>query len=160
MLLSKSFVWVAIAILLSGCSASRPPEDAGRRHTFVAEVAAANVSDVVYLPDVVGNDWSQVVFVGAYTSNQDVRRVLGFDFDVESLSPWTNTEGGTVVVLANDREVVAWMAIPSRDLELSCLDPERIDASEAVFTITDQDGARWLLKEGDANCRFLKPTSS
>jgi hypothetical protein len=110
--------------------------------------------------DVIGDDWSQVVFLGAYATNAEARSALGFDFDLEEVSPWTNTEGGTVVVLANDREVVAWMAIPSRDLELSCLDPEPIAVADATFTVTDQDGTRWLLKQGDQNCRFLKPVSS
>lgn len=114
MLLLKACRLIAIAIVLSGCSASTPPEDADRRHVLVAQVAGANVGDLVNLPDVVGNDWSRAVFLGPYANNNDVRSALGFDFDVAAVSPWTNTEGGTVVVLANDRGVVAWMGIPSR----------------------------------------------
>jgi hypothetical protein len=160
MLLLTASRLVAIAILLSGCAASTPPEDADRRHALVAEIAGANVGDVVNLPDVVGNGWSRAVFLGPYANNNDVRLALGFDFDVETASPWTNTEGGTVVVLANDREVVAWMAIPSRDLELECIDQEGIDPADATFTVAEQDGERFLLKQGHPTCRFLTPASS
>jgi hypothetical protein len=156
MLFRRAFGCVAMAILLLGCSASTPPEAADRRHAVVAEVAGAEAGSTVTLRDVVGNDWSRVVFLGAYANNEEVRSTLGLDFDVEAVSPWTNTEGGTVIVLANDREVVAWMAVPSRDVELSCLDPESIGVADATFTVTDQDGARWLLKQGDQNCRFLE----
>ncbi len=126
---------------VSACTTA-PPEDVDRREALIAAVGDAAQGDTVDLVAVLGDDWDRVAFLHPYYSNKLARETLGFDFDVESESPWTYTEGGTVVVLAADDELVAWLAVPSGDVQLGCLDGRVIPAVEAVFTIREKEG-RW-----------------
>ena len=141
----RSLMILATILVLGGCAGlgqGPGPEDTARRDTLIAAVSNAAVGDRLDLREVLGDDWDQIGFLGPYARNDIASTVLGFGFDYEAVSPWLNTEGGTVVVLAHNRAAVSWFAMPSDQVGLYCL--ERVDkavaAADAIFAVAEDDG--------------------
>lgn len=104
-----------------------------------------------------GDDWDRVAFLGPYSYNDRTREILGFPFDIERISPWTYTEGGTVIVLASGGEARSWFAVPSADVGLTCLgNTVVLSASDATMTVVKKGpGNRELAAERHPPCRYL-----
>jgi len=139
----------ALVVVVAACAPAAPAEDTARGDALVAAVNVAEPGSTVDLRSVVGSDWDRVVFLGPYTYNDRAKEALGFDFDIEAVSPWTNTEGGMLVVLASGSKVVAWFAVPSQQVGLHCLDQESIAAADTVLTVIEQQGGFRSLTDPD-----------
>ena len=135
---------VGLAVLVAACTSAPPstPDDAARRESLVTLVQSAASGSSVDLRAALGSDWDRAVFLGPYADNAGAREVLGFDFDLERVSPWTRTEGGSVVVLVKGAQPVAWFTVPSTDVSLSCLDYESVAATDGVLTLVE-DATGW-----------------
>lgn len=150
---------LALCAFVAACAAPAPApaEATDRRDAYMAAVQEAAPGETVDLKQVAGEDWDRVVFLGRYTDNEWIKESLALDFDVEAVSPWNNTEGGTVVVLAKGSKTIAWLAVPSSDVFLHCLDGESMPASEATFMVIEDEGYRGLLDEDNPRCSYLRP---
>lgn len=144
---------LTLALVVVACAPSTAPEDVGRREALVGAVRDAAPCDAIDLQAVLGHDWDRAVFLGPYATNAGAKEALGFEFDIESVSPWTNTEGGTVVVLAKGREAVAWFSVSSDESGLHDLDYASISAPDLRFTaVDDATGFRELVPTDTAGC--------
>jgi hypothetical protein len=108
---------------------------------LIEAVSNATVGDRLDLREVLGDDWDQIGFLGPYGTNDNARQVLGFDFDYEAASPWSNSEGGVVIVLADGRAAVSWFAVPSDQVGLFCMQgaDEAVTAEDATYTVAEDD---------------------
>jgi hypothetical protein len=129
-----------VLLLTVACSTlSLPPEDTERRDALNAAADAARPGDELTLTDVLGNDWDRASFFGPYYTNDQARQDLGFDFDIEKASPWTYTEGGVVIVLSRGPALVDWLAVPTPDIGLHCLENGEVLAVEDATLLVTQD---------------------
>lgn len=116
--------FLAILLMLGlACTASVGPPDHEADDLRGALITLAREQPEggrIRLRDAWPGDWDRVAILGPYYSNAIAGEVLGFAFNYESVSPWINTEGGAIVVLAKDHEALAWFKVPSRDIGL-CL---------------------------------------
>lgn len=134
-----------LAVAVAACAGGAPTpttqsEDASRRAALVTAVREATPGGTLDLRAVLGGDWDHVAFLGPYTDNAFARQLLGFDFDLQAVSPWTNSEGGAVIVLASGSEAVAWMAVPASTVGLHCLEDTRLPAGSAVVSVYEEAG--------------------
>ena len=144
-----------LAILVTACSPGTPStaNDTARRDALVAAVRQAAPGSTVDLRQTVGSDWERAIFLGPYIRNDEAKADLGFDFDIERVSPWVNSEGGTVVVLASGSQAVAWFALPSKDAGVHCLEDPTIPAADATLTLVEESGGyRELAKPDRLQC--------
>lgn len=149
------------ALALAACSGLTPPppEDDASRGALIAEVQGASAGDVIDLHDTVRAAWDRVAIFGPYAYNRMTRDTLGFEVNIEAMSPWTNTEGGAVLVFAEGDDLVGWFGVSSDDVALFCLYGVH-PLAEARFTLTiDQDDFRELASLTRPSCpRVLKAT--
>jgi hypothetical protein len=109
---ARAMVFVPLLVLVFACStppATPPPgEEAALvdRLASAARDAAADTADVD-LGELAGPDWDTTAVFGPYSDSEVARETLGFDWNLDGASPWTNSEGGAVIVLARDGQVVA-----------------------------------------------------
>jgi hypothetical protein len=158
----------ALILAVAACgSAPVPAEDAARSDALARQIHAAADGDVIDLRDSLGSDWDRLSIFGAYASNSSAREALGFDLDIEAISPWATTEGGTVFVLARGDHVVAWVSLRSGEGTADCLFegiPARDDmllAAEARAIVrVGSDGLRTLASPARPNCWHLNPSPS
>jgi hypothetical protein len=80
---------MAMFLLVAACAPGTPsqPEDAARRAAFIAAVDATEPGSQVDLASALGTDTDRAVVLGAYADNDAAREALGFDFDLERVSP-------------------------------------------------------------------------
>ena len=149
-------VWLLL-VVMAGCSAPRQPEDTARRDALVAAVEATSLGSQVDLTATLGADWDRAVVLGAYTGNDIAREVLGFDFEVERVSPWTHTEGGSVVVLSAGSEPVAWFALPSEAVRLDCFNLDGIAQADSTLVLVGDSIDRYLVDPDRPECEYLLP---
>jgi hypothetical protein len=135
---------IAVAVTLFGLAFSvtlgPPPGEAdGLRQALVDLVRDKDEGERIRLSDAWSGDWDRAAVLGPYSSNRTARKALGFDFGYEAASPWTNTEGGWVVVLAKNRRAVAWFKVPASDLGLYCV-KGLVERSADEFTVFRNEG--------------------
>ena len=101
-------ILVAALIMASvgGCSsrAEPPGEMDGLRRALVSLVREKDAGEQIRLSDAWPGVWDRAAILGPYSSDASASELLGFEFAYEAASPWTNTEGGVVVVLTNGGE--------------------------------------------------------
>lgn len=85
---------VGLALVVAACSSGTPSttDDAARRDALVAAAESAAPGSPVDLRATLGTDWERAVFLGPYADNEGASEALGFDFDLERVSPWTSTD--------------------------------------------------------------------
>ena len=144
--------------MVAACSPGTPtrPEDVARRDALLASARAAAPGAPVDLVAATGGDWERLVVFGPYSYNDRARETLGFEFDIERVSPWTNTEGGSVVVLVAGAEPVSWFTVRSDAVSLSCLNFQTIAASSSTLTLVeDATGYRSLVDPDLPECGYI-----
>ena len=149
------FVLTALAAIACSTTLSAPPpEDVDRREALIAAVEDSAPGQELELTSVLGGDWDRAVFLGPYYENDRAREDLGFDFDIEGASPWSYAEGGVVIVLARSGTVAGWLAVPSGDVGLHCLqNGTTLAANEAALVVVeDEDGYRSLIDPDRLGC--------
>jgi hypothetical protein len=144
---------IALLALVAGCSAKTEPppsESADLRRILVDLVRDQDPGDRIRLRDAWPGDWDRAAFFGPYTDDDRAKTVLGFDFPYEAVSPWVNTEGGWVVVLAKGDEALAWLKVSATEIGLYCV-PELVKRDADEFTVGREDGYAFIGAEGQAD---------
>jgi hypothetical protein len=141
-----------LGFVVAGCGAAKPigeqPQLVEQLRSLIAEAGPGGVTS---LDRVLTDDVDRVAFLGPYTRNSAAGDVLGEDFDIEAASPWTNAEGGTVVVLIANDEITGWFAVPSEAVDLGCLDRLNLIASHE-FTVGSTNGQLSLRSPDGVDC--------
>jgi hypothetical protein len=122
--------------------------------------AAYDAADgaVLDLHELSGSGWDRVALIPPYGSNGLVEDLLGVPFDVEAVSPWTHSEGGTVFVLADNEAAVGWFLLPWSELDAGCAKGVVLTAADARFVVVvNADGSRSLVAETVPTCAYMLP---
>jgi hypothetical protein len=98
---------VLLALFLVACSSTQGTrrDDVGAR--LRAWTEAAQIGDTVQLTDFTNFDWDRAVVLGPYSTNEQARNALGFDWDVET-SPIYDHENVNLIGFAKVDRIVAW----------------------------------------------------
>ncbi|MHA2753457.1 hypothetical protein, partial [Vibrio campbellii] len=88
--------------------------------------------------EVVEGDWNRVCFLGPYSNNTAARSLLGFDWDSENLSRISDLDSITLLLFANDDEVIKYSEL-SREIDFSLFSNTCIKRTEAKFSIGVND---------------------
>ena len=150
-----AFIFLASIGLGSCFLSTTAPEDQALRGALIAEIQEAADGDTIDLGMALGSGWDRLVVLAPYAANKSAEDLLGFAFPVEQLSPWTYTEGGAVIVIADGRRLVAWFGLASVNGGLDCLSSD-IYRSDTKFTVLEEDdGHRELALRGRFECSHL-----
>lgn len=129
-----------------------PPREADHlRQALVDLVREKDAGEQIRLADAWPGDWDRAVVLRPYSTDANARDLLGFPFAYEGASPWTNAEGGVVVVLATGTDVMAWFQLPSADVGFHCV-PDLVAHENDVFTVYRVEGFVGVGPEEQPGC--------
>jgi hypothetical protein len=97
--------------------------------------------DYVQLPiqmtEFVTGDWDKLCILGPYSDNQLALQVLGFEWQLESLSSvWIN-DGVTLLIFVKRGKVESYFEVTRSPLDFNSLDEQCFIRNEAVFNVED-----------------------
>ena len=137
-MLKARTILILTILLVSGACGGPAPTPANENSAFGVDLSAAAHKAArdggrVALMDVEVGAWDRAIVFGPYAESADAARLLGFPWDLTTASPWTNSEGGYVVVLADFSKILAWTKVQSSDVELHCLAGKSFLREDAIF---------------------------
>ncbi|MEW6224099.1 MAG: hypothetical protein AB1627_05665 [Chloroflexota bacterium] len=149
---------MAVALVLTACDGSTtPPANEDRELGGLlgnAARASAQGNDLLVLVEVARIPWERAVVFGPYADSTEAERVLGFPWDLSAASPWVNSEGGHVLVLADSMGVVSWTTVPSGEVDMYCIAGVVFGRDDAVFESEGDDTSTpVLMLPDDEACR-------
>jgi hypothetical protein len=150
----RSLLAAVLVVIVASCAAAQAKADTARHQALIDSVRATKTGEAVDLRTSLGSDWDRIAFLGPYSRNDDARKLLGFGFDYEAVSPWLNTEGGAVVVLAKGDAAAAWFPLDSGDVDTHCLYGSVLPVDGTSFVARPEENVAFydLIVPGQGSC--------
>jgi hypothetical protein len=127
-----------VAALVGCADPSLPRESVELRDELVRAGQFARSGTTIDLAVLFDADWDRVAILTPYTTDDEARRILGFDFAVTSTGMPANEEG-VVLVLANGEAVAGWFYLTYASLYVAANQPVVIRREEARLRVTVDD---------------------
>jgi hypothetical protein len=129
---------VLLLLFLCGCSHG----DSSISQQIAVQFKASQTSPID-LSAVGPASWDRVCVLPPYTNNQTAEQILGFKWDAESNTSIAVSDGINVLVLVQNKQVVAYTEHPRGKGDFSTLQPRCLLRSNAIV-VREPDASGWV----------------